>query len=126
MASNPKLKLMVLILLSVFLFMGCSMDNKKNHDFRQDALNVLETLDICIENFGFPEAARLEMNEFFDTKHKENTKEIKKRIASVYMAFLGKTNFRDKNDPKNKDLFEGLLREIEEINLLLEKYQETV
>lgn len=41
------------------------------------------------------------------------------------MAFLGKINFKDKNDSKNKDLFERLLSEIEELKLMLEKYEET-
>lgn len=80
MTSNPRFKMKVLVLFSAILILlsGCSMNNKQKSNFKEDALDILETLEICIENFGFPEDAKLELDKFFYTNYKENTKKIKK------------------------------------------------
>lgn len=118
------LKEFFLLLALINLLSGCSMGSNQKPSFQQEALEVLEVLEICIENFGFSESSRLELDEFFESKHNEEDKTIKKNIASMYMAFLGKTNFKDRNDPKNKELFGKLLTEVNEIKEQLEKYPE--
>jgi hypothetical protein len=110
-------RIMLGIIVVVFILMsGCSMDKKSDihleDGFNQEALYIIELLRICMNQFGLPENIRTRINEFFEEDHSESQKHIIKGISSVYMAFLGKTNFGDKEDAKNKELFEKLSFEL--------------
>ncbi|MEK8212486.1 MULTISPECIES: hypothetical protein [unclassified Paenibacillus] len=116
----------IMMLLTLILLVGCSMDRGKNgngsnlgNDFKEEALFIIDSLNICIENFGFSERLRKEIDTFFEQDHTQQEEEIEKKIASIYMTFLGKTNFKNKNAATNKELFSQLKKEIDEVRNLL-------
>lgn len=122
------IKKIIIILFTLILIVGCAMDKteKENgfnleNDFTEDALFIIDSLDICIENFGFSETLRKEVDAFFEQEHSIQEEEIGKKIASIYMAFLGKTDFKNKESTSNKELFSHLKKEINEVRDLLTK-----
>jgi len=99
------------------------MENKEERieDFNEDAFYIVELIQTCIEQFGFNDEIRECINEFMEEEYASvpYSDDVKTKIASVYMAFLGKTNVSNKNDPKNTKLHEGLLYELDSIRNLL-------
>lgn len=93
------------------------MKRKSKEAFLDDALECTDVLSLGIEYFGFNDRARKTMDSFFDYEYQQGEieKRIKKKLSSAYMAFLGKTNFRDKSDISNKVLFDQILGELAEI-----------
>lgn len=93
------------------------MKGKTRESFYNDAIECVDLLSLGIEYFGFNDRARKTMDSFFDYEYQQGEIEqkIKGKLASAYMAFLGKTNFRDKSDVNNKVLFETLSGELAEI-----------
>ncbi|QUL56311.1 hypothetical protein KDC22_07340 [Paenibacillus tritici] len=89
------------------------------NDFKEDALFIVDSLEICIDKFGFSEELREEINAFSEQNHSKQEEEIEKKIASIYMEFLGKTNFKNKNAATNKELFSQLKKEIDEVRNLV-------
>lgn len=114
--------------LSVLLLLmsGCSMKEgtKQQKVFVEDALECVELLHLGIEYVGFNSKARRTIDSFFEKDYGQGEVEanIKKKISSVYMAFLGKTNFKDSADPNNKTLFSGLVSELNLIEDELDKF----
>lgn len=98
---------------------------KQQKVFVEDALECVELLHLGIEHVGFNNKARRTIDSFFDNDYRQGEVEtnIKKKISSVYMAFLGKTNFKDSVDPKNKTLFSDLVSELNLIENELEKLE---
>lgn len=90
-------------------------------DFSEDALYVVDLLRYCIENRGFNEKIRFEIDDFYGISYLEQNEEIKKEIASVYMAFLGKTDFKNIDSEKNDKLLKGLLQDLDEIEEAIEQ-----
>ncbi|WP_422658093.1 lipoprotein [Paenibacillus sp. EC2-1] len=114
----------ILVMISIILLLsGCSMDREKstNVEFNDDAVYIVDLLRQCITLFGFSEDVRVVVDDFSEMAYDEDKEGIKKRILSVYMAFLGKTNFKDKDDPNNNTLHDQLLKELDEIELILSK-----
>ncbi|MGO4548428.1 hypothetical protein AB4Z29_26925 [Paenibacillus sp. 2TAB23] len=93
------------------------MKRKTKEAFYNNALDCTDLLSIGMEYFGFNDRARKTMDSFFDYEYQqcEIEQRIKKKLASAYMAFLGKTNFRDRSDINNKVLFDKLSGELAEI-----------
>ncbi len=86
------------------------MKRKSKKAFYNDALDCTDLLSLGMEYFGFNDRARKTMDSFFDYEYQQGEIEekIKKNLASTYMAFLGKSNFSDRSDIKNKILFDKL------------------
>lgn len=118
-------KVIVMIILNSILMMGCDMDKTEKgnfdleNDFKEDALFIIDSLQICIDSFGFSESLRKEIDIFFEQKHSIHEEEIEEKIASIYMAFLGKTDFKNKESTSNTELFSQLKKEIAEVRELL-------
>lgn len=93
------------------------MKRKSQKAFNNDALKCADLLSQGMEHFGFNERARKTMDNFFDYEYQQGEIEakIKKKLGSAYMAFLGKTTWRDRSDINNKVLFEKLSGELAEI-----------
>lgn len=97
------------------------MKGKTKEAFYNDALECTDLLSQGMEYFGFNDRARKTMDNFFDYEYQqgETEEKIKKKLASAYMAFLGKTIWRDRSDINNKVLFDKLLEELGEIKEVL-------
>ncbi|MEK4516724.1 hypothetical protein NSS64_15670 [Paenibacillus sp. FSL H8-0122] len=89
------------------------------NDFRDEALFIIDSLQICIDNFGFSESLRKEIDIFFEQEHSIHEEDISGKIAGIYMAFLGKTDFKNKESTSNKELLSQLKKEIAEVRELL-------
>jgi len=93
--------------------------------FVEDARDCVELLHLGIEHVGFNSKARRTIDSFYEKNYGQGEDEasIKKKISSVYMAFLGKTNFKNSADPNNKTLFSNLVAELNLIDIELEKFE---
>lgn len=93
------------------------MKRKSQKAFYKDVLECTELLSQGMEYFGFNDRARKTMDNFFDYEYQQGEIEekIKKKLGSAYMAFLGKTTWRDRSDVNNKVLFDKLSGELTEI-----------
>lgn len=120
-----KIIIMIMLILNSILIMGCEMDKtetenfKLENDFRDEALFIIDSLQICIDNFGFSESLRKEIDIFFEQEHSIHEEDISGKIAGIYMAFLGKTDFKNKESTSNKELLSQLKKEIAEVRELL-------
>lgn len=94
----------------------------KNYEFKKVALEIVKVFEISIEYVGFPDSEREKINAFYESKFDEDGERIKTRIMNVQYDFFGSTNFKDRNDPKNKVLFEQLSSELKGIKEDLENY----
>lgn len=72
----------------------------EGQDFQSESLSIVDLLRYCIENKGFNEKIRLEIDDFYGISYPDQHEEIKKEISSVYMAFLGKTDFKNIDSEK--------------------------
>lgn len=93
----------------------------EGENFGEDALYVVDLLRLCIEKRGFNEKIRLEIDDFYGISYPKQNEKIKKEIASVYMAFLGKTDFKNIDSEKNDKLLKGLLQDLDEIEETIEQ-----
>lgn len=120
-----KIIIMIMLILNSILIMGCEMDKTETenfnleNDFRDEALFIIDSLQICIDNFGFSESLRKEIDIFFEQEHSIHEEDISGKIAGIYMAFLGKTDFKNKESTSNKELLSQLKKEIAEVRELL-------
>lgn len=118
-------KIILMLILNSILIMGCDMDKTETenfnleNDFKEDALFIIDSLQICIDNFGFSESLRKEIDIFFEQEHSIHEEDISGKIAGIYMAFLGKTDFKNKESTSNKELLSQLKKEIAEVRELL-------
>lgn len=115
------------ILLSCLLFIsGCSMKEgaKQQKVFVEDALECVELLYLAIEYVGFNSNARRTIDSFFEKDYGQGEVEasVKGKISSVYMAFLGKTDFKDSKNPNNETLFSDLVSELNLVENELDKF----
>ncbi|MDQ0114640.1 hypothetical protein J2T15_004096 [Paenibacillus harenae] len=92
---------------------------ESNNEFKEDAEYVVSLLEASIENVGFPKSEKDRLEEFFEYEYGEKEKDIQTRLISIYMAFLGKTDFKYAENEKNEQLFRKLLAELEKIKLEL-------
>ncbi|WNS45723.1 hypothetical protein [Paenibacillus sp. MMS20-IR301] len=91
-------------------------------EYRLAALGSIGILESCLEQSAFTEKTRQQMNHFFGlSSEPAGAESITRRIAGVYMAFLGKTNFKNKDSDHNSRLFTQLKQELGEIKALLSK-----
>lgn len=105
--------------LLILLQMGCNMANESN--FVYEATYVVEVLEASIENKGFPKSEIVRIDNFFDMDlFREEENRIQEKLMSVYMAFLGKTNFKNIDSDENNKLFKQLIMELNEIYVELE------
>lgn len=118
----------IIISLTILILMGCPMGNQnvnssqiEGKDFGEDALYVVDLLRLCIEKRGFNEEVRLEIDRFYETSYESKDRAIVKNISSVYMAFLGKTDFKNIDSEKNDKLLKGLLQDLDEIEEAIEQ-----
>lgn len=120
-----KILIMIMLILNSILIMGCEMDKTETensnleNDFKDEALFIIDSLQICIDNFGFSESLRKEIDIFFEQEHSIHEEDISSKIAGIYMAFLGKTDFKNKESTSNKELLSQLKKEIAEVRELL-------
>lgn len=118
----------ILILLSLLMSLsGCFMEDDskmriKKGEFKNVALEIVKVFEISIKYVGFPFSEREKIDAFYESKFDEEGERIKKLIMNVEYNFFGSTNFKDRNDPKNKVLFEKLSSDIKEIREDLENY----
>ncbi|MFS0871811.1 hypothetical protein [Paenibacillus xylanilyticus] len=110
-------KLIISLLLILFQ-VGCSMSNES--DFVNEAMYVVEVLEASIEHKAFPKSERARIEEFFERELSQEEAGIQEKLISVYMAFLGKTDFKNTNSEENKTLFEQLNIELNAIDEELE------
>lgn len=96
------------------------MKSIKNLNFKAEALHVVEVFELSIEHAGFPQSELETFNKFYDHKFGEREEEIKKQLMSIQYDFFGGTNFKDRDDPNNKVLFEKLTIELIEVRKMLE------
>lgn len=94
----------------------------KKSEFKNVAFEIVKVFEISIEYVGFPDSERKKIDAFFESKFDEEGERIKTRIMNVKYYFFGGTNFKDRNDPQNKVLFEKLSSELKEIREDLEVY----
>lgn len=94
--------------------------NSNSNPFKEDALYVIDLLKLCIEKKAFNESVRKEINQFYDTDYEHEDLQISKEIASVYMAFLGKTDFKNLEKYENEQHFKRLIDELDFIEKKLE------
>lgn len=118
----------IVISLAILIVMGCPMGNEirddsklEGQDFQSESLYIVDLLRYCIENKGFNEKIRLEIDDFYGISYPKQNEKIKKEIASVYMAFLGKTDFKNIDSEKNDKLLKGLLQDLDEIEEAIEQ-----
>ncbi|WP_411342702.1 hypothetical protein ACE3MZ_13635 [Paenibacillus sp. WLX1005] len=83
--------------------------------FKEDSLYIVDLLKLCIEKKGFNESIRTEINKFYETNYEDEDPQISEEIASVYMAFLGKTDFKNLDSDASKKHLKLLLSELEHI-----------
>ncbi|WP_440110687.1 hypothetical protein [Paenibacillus sp. QZ-Y1] len=102
----------------IFLIVGCSMKNEP--EFKSEAIYVVDVLEASIENRGFPKSEKPRIEGFFELDCTEEEEDIQNRLISIYMAFLGKTDFRNTDTEENKKLFKQLIYELEKIDEELE------
>ncbi|WP_438497571.1 hypothetical protein [Paenibacillus sp. IHBB 3054] len=98
---------------------GNGRNSNLGNDFKEEVLFIIDSLNSCINNFGFSERLRKEIDAFFERDHTKQEEETEKKIASIYMAFLGKTNFKIQNTATNKELFNQLKKEMDEVRTSL-------
>jgi hypothetical protein len=94
----------------------------KKSEFKKVALEIVQVFELSIEYVGFPDSEREKINAFYESKFDGDGERIKTRIMNVSYYFFGGTNFKDRNDPKNKVLFEKLSSDLKEIRDDLENY----
>jgi hypothetical protein len=94
----------------------------KKREFKNVALEIVKVFEISIDYVGFPFSEREKINAFYESKFDEEGERIKKLIMNVEYDFFGSTNFKDRNDPKNKVLFEKISSNLIEIREDLENY----
>lgn len=88
------------------------MDTTNEFTFKEDALYIIDLLKLCIEKKGFNENVRKEINLFFETDYEDCDPQIEKEIASVYMLFLAKTNFKNVETLENKQHLQKLIEKL--------------
>ncbi|MFD1883906.1 hypothetical protein [Paenibacillus wenxiniae] len=87
--------------------------NSNSYTFEEDAFYIIGLLKICIEKKEWNESVRIEINQFYETDYEDENPQISKEIASVYMAFLGKTDFKNIESVANEQHLQKLMWELE-------------
>ncbi|WP_308636249.1 hypothetical protein [Paenibacillus silvisoli] len=60
------------------------------------------------------------LNSFYDQSSSDEEEDMKKRIMDVHFEFFAGANFKYRDDPRNRQLSERLLKELNELRKLLE------
>lgn len=94
----------------------------KQSEFKNVAFEIVKVFEISIEYVGFPFSEREKINAFYESKFDDEGERIKKLIMNVEYDFFGSTNFKDRNDEKNKVLFDKISSDLKEIREDLENY----
>lgn len=121
------IRLVHLLLVLTLFISGCSMEDDttmrvKKSEFKKVALEIVKVFELSIEYVGFPDSEREKINVFYESQFDEDGERIKTRIMNVSYYFFGSTNFKDRDDPQNRVLFERLSSELKGIKEDLEKY----
>jgi len=98
---------------------GCMMrshdESTYNDEFKENALEIIFLFEVGIEFIGFPQSELQRLNDFYEIKCTQKEEEVKKRIMNIHYDFFGGANFKDRDDPQNKQLSNYLLKELSEI-----------
>ncbi|WP_214607689.1 hypothetical protein, partial [Mycobacterium tuberculosis] len=65
------------------------------NEFKEDAEYVVDVLEASIEKKGLPKSEIERLDKFFENDYQDKEKDIQMKLISIYMAFLGKTDFKN-------------------------------
>ncbi|MFD1957845.1 hypothetical protein ACFSL6_27650 [Paenibacillus thailandensis] len=90
----------------------------KTH-FKKDALRCVELLRKSIAAASISDDAKKVINEFLKVSYGEIEDKLKIIIMSTYFTFLGKMDLENKEAPKNAELQEKLLKDLDMVKKAL-------